>query len=111
MLNLEDKSYTVKLLSFNLSKRISSLLKAMNTSLIFCSEHPFLMHKPNKCSSFLKVKLAIKLFPILNNKVYFVGLIAKENIENDLLVFGSIILKIAKVVFSLNSFFSSSVKF
>ena len=88
MLNLEDKSYTVKLLSFNLSKRISSLLKAMNTSLIFCSEHPFLMHKPNKCSSFLKVKL-----------------------ENDLLVFGSIILKIAKVVFSLNSFFSSSVKF
>ena len=37
-------------------------------------------------NSIMKLKLGIKLFPILNDKVYFVGLINKENIDDIILL-------------------------
>ena len=37
-------------------------------------------------NSVMKLKLAIKLFPILNEKVYFVGMINKENIDDIILL-------------------------
>ena len=36
----------------------------------------------DKDNSIIKIKLAIKLFPILNDNVFFVGLILKENIDD-----------------------------
>ena len=36
----------------------------------------------DKDNSIIKVKLAIKLFPILNEKVYFISLINKENLDD-----------------------------
>ena len=40
----------------------------------------------DKNNSVMKLKLAIKLFPILNDKVYFVGMINKENIDDIILL-------------------------
>ena len=40
----------------------------------------------DKNNSIIKVKLAIKLFPILNDNVLFVGLILKENIDDIILM-------------------------
>ena len=40
----------------------------------------------DKNNSVIKIKLAIKLFPVLNDKVYFVGLILKENIDDIILL-------------------------
>ena len=40
----------------------------------------------DKFNNIVKIKLYIKLFPILNNNVLFVGLIVKENIENIILL-------------------------
>ena len=40
----------------------------------------------DKNSSVIKIKLAIKLFPILNDNVLFVGLILKENIDDIILM-------------------------
>ena len=36
----------------------------------------------DKSNNIIKLKLSIKLFPILNNNIYFVGLIRKENIDD-----------------------------
>ena len=36
----------------------------------------------DKNNSILKLKLAVKLFPILNEKILFCGLINKENIDD-----------------------------
>ena len=40
----------------------------------------------DKNSSIIKIKLAIKLFPVLNDNVLFVGLILKENIDDIILM-------------------------
>ena len=40
----------------------------------------------DKNNSVMKLKLAIKLFPILNEKVFFVGMINKENIDDIILL-------------------------
>ena len=40
----------------------------------------------DKNNSVMKLKLAIKLFPILNNKVFFVGMMNKENIDDIILL-------------------------
>ena len=40
----------------------------------------------DKDNSIIKIKAAIKLFPILNNNVYFVGLLLKENIDDIILL-------------------------
>ena len=36
----------------------------------------------DKDNSIIKIKTALKLFPVLNDKVYFLGLISKENIDD-----------------------------
>ena len=36
----------------------------------------------DKENSIIMVRLAIKLFPMLNDSVYFVGLVVKENIDD-----------------------------
>ena len=40
----------------------------------------------DKNNSIMKLKIAIKLFPILNEKVFFVGMINKENIDDIILL-------------------------
>ena len=36
----------------------------------------------DKDNSIVKIKASLKLYPVLNDKVYFVGLISKENIDD-----------------------------
>ena len=48
-LSAESRLFTVKtILSFKFSKKMSSSLNSLNKALIPSSEHPLLIHKPNK---------------------------------------------------------------
>ena len=49
-------------------------------------KHDFYTFGKDKNNSIIKIKLALKLFPILNNNIYFVGLISKENIDDIILL-------------------------
>ena len=73
-----------KLFAKDHSKYIEDYFKIGEKKLIDKSD--FKSFGKDKNNSILKVKLALKLFPILNDKVYFVGLILKENIDDIILL-------------------------
>jgi len=69
-----------KLFSKDHSKYIEDYFKVGEKKLIDKSD--FKSFGKDKNNSIVKIKLALKLFPILNDRVYFVGLILKENIDD-----------------------------
>ena len=62
------------------SKYIERYFKIGQKKLIDKSD--FKTFGKDKDNSIIKIKLAIKLFPVLNDNVFFVGLIIKENIDD-----------------------------
>ena len=73
-----------KLFAKDHSKYIEDYFKVGEKKLIDKSD--FKSFGKDKNNSIIKIKLALKLFPILNDKVYFVGLILKENIDDIILL-------------------------
>ena len=73
-----------KLFAIDHSKYMENYFKIGEKKIIDKSE--FKSFGKDKNNSIIKIKLAIKLFPILNEKVYFVGLIIKENIDDIILL-------------------------
>ena len=73
-----------KLFAQDHSKYIEDYFKIGEKKLIDKSD--FKSFGKDKNNSILKVKLALKLFRVLNDEVYFVGLILKENIDDIILL-------------------------
>ena len=73
-----------KLFAKDHSKYIEDYFKIGEKKLIDKSD--FKSFGKDKNNSIIKIKLALKLFPVLNDRVYFVGLILKENIDDIILL-------------------------
>jgi len=73
-----------KLFGMHHSKYMEDYFKIGEKKLI--DKNNFKSFGKDKNNSIIKIRLAIKLFPILNDKVYFIGLILKENIDDIILV-------------------------
>ena len=73
-----------KLFEINHSKYMENYFKIGEKKLI--DKNNFKSFGKDKNNSIIKIRLAIKLFPILNDKVYFIGLILKENIDDIILL-------------------------
>ena len=73
-----------KLFSKEHSKYIEDYFKIGEKKIIDKSD--FKSFGKDKNNSIVKLRIALKLFPILNDKVYFVGLILKENIDDIILL-------------------------
>ena len=69
-----------KLFAKNHSKYIERYFKVGEKIII--DKDDFSTYGKDKNNSIIKIKLAVKLFPILNENVLFVGLISKENIDD-----------------------------
>ena len=69
-----------KIFAKNHSKYIERYFKIGQKKLIDKSN--FKTFGKDKDNSIIKIKLGLKLFPILNDNVFFVGLISKENIDD-----------------------------
>ena len=73
-----------KLFSKNHSKYIEKYFKVGEKKII--DKNDFKTYGKDKNNSIIKIKLAVKLFPILNENIFFVGLIVKENIDDIILM-------------------------
>ena len=73
-----------KLFADNHSKYMENYFKIGEKKLI--DKNNFKSFGKDKFNSIIKIKLALKLFPILNDKVYFISLIIKENIDDIILL-------------------------
>ena len=73
-----------KLFAINHSKYMEDYFKIGEKKLI--DKNNFKSYGKDKNNSIIKIRLALKLFPILNDKVYFIGLILKENIDDIILL-------------------------
>ena len=73
-----------RLFSRDHSKYIERYFKVGEKKLI--DKVDFASFGKDKNNSIIKIKLAIKLFPVLNDNVLFVGLILKENIDDIILM-------------------------
>ena len=73
-----------KLFSKNHSKYIERYFKIGEKKII--DKNDFKTYGRDKNNSIIKIKLAVKLFPILNENILFVGLILKENIDDIILM-------------------------
>ena len=73
-----------KLYSKYHSKYIERYLKVGEKKII--DKNDFKTYGKDKNNSIIKLKLAVKLFPILNENIFFVGLIQKENIDDIILM-------------------------
>ena len=69
-----------KLFGKNHSKYIERYFKIGEKKII--DKNDFKTYGKDKNNSIIKLKLAVKLFPILNENIFFVGLILKENIDD-----------------------------
>ena len=73
-----------KLFSKNHSKYIERYFKVGEKKII--DKNDYKTYGKDKNNSIIKIKLAVKLFPILNENILFVGLILKENIDDIILM-------------------------
>ena len=73
-----------KLYSKNHSKYIERYFKVGEKRII--DKNDFRTYGKDKNNSIIKIKLCVKLFPILNENIFFVGLILKENIDDIILM-------------------------
>ena len=69
-----------KLFAKNHSKYIERYFKIGEKKVI--DKNDFRSYGKDKNNSIIKLKIFLKLFPILNENIYFVGLILKENIDD-----------------------------
>ena len=69
-----------KLFSKNHSKYIEKYFKVGEKRIV--DKNDFKTYGKDKGNSIIKLRLGVKLFPILNENIYFVGLILKENIDD-----------------------------
>ena len=73
-----------KLFAKDHSKYIEKYFQTGEKKLI--DKTDFTSFAKDKNNSIIKIKLALKLFPVLNDSVLFVGLINKENIDDIILM-------------------------
>ena len=73
-----------KIFSKNHSKYIERYFKVGEKKIL--DNNDFKTYGKDKNNSIIKIKLAVKLFPILNENILFVGLILKENIDDIILM-------------------------
>ena len=73
-----------KLFAKNHSKYIERYFKIGEKKII--DNNDFRSYGKDKNNSIIKLKIFVKLFPILNENIYFVGLILKENIDDIILM-------------------------
>jgi len=69
-----------KLFAKNHSKFIEKYFKVGEKKIV--DKNDVKTYGKDKSNSIIKLRLAVKLFPILNENIYFVGLILKENIDD-----------------------------
>ena len=69
-----------KLYGKNHSKFIEKYFKVGEKRIV--DRNDYKTYGKDKSNSIIKLRLAVKLFPILNEDIYFVGLILKENIDD-----------------------------
>ena len=69
-----------KLFAKSHSKYIERYFKIGEKKIV--DRNDFKTYGKDKNNSIIKIRLAVKLFPILNENIYFVGLILKENIDD-----------------------------
>ena len=69
-----------KLFSKNHSKYIERYFKIGEKKIL--DKNDYKIYGKDKNNSIIKIKMAVKLFPILNENIFFVGLVVKENIDD-----------------------------